>query len=539
MPRAREALRAALVFVVLTVVMTWPQARDVRTHVAAHFDSYFSLWRLAWIAHQLPTAPTELFEGNIFYPQRLTLALSDPILLPGLIAAPLLWAGASAVVTYNLLILGSFVLSGLAAWLLARHITGSDAAGYLAGIIFAFAPYRFEHLFHLEILWGVWIPIAFLLLHRATERGTVEDGVRTGLAVIGQALSCLYYAVYLGMSLTVMGPLLIRWRDRRRWQVVAGLAGGALAAVLSMVIYLQPLLAVRNDVQPRELTEAGIYSATIENYLSTPEGNRVYGALTNAVGAPERRLFPGLAAIVLAIGALLHPGRVTLAYLALLVFAMIASMGTNAPFFSAIRGASELVGMLRVPARFGAIFLCAIAVLAAMGAASLLSNVATRRARALLVAAFATFMLIEYSTSVDLEPVAPPSLVYRWLADQPPGPVSELPFPHFNRLPGRDAHREYYSSFHWQSLLNGYSGYYPISHLRLVFYISNFPRGAWIELLLGRGTRYIVIHERELYPGVLAEALRRLELHPGVRLLGRFPDPSDPAVVYERADPQK
>lgn len=534
MPRARETIRAALVFVLLTIVMTWPQARDLRTHVASHFDSYFSLWRLSWIAHQLPIAPTELFEGNIFYPQRFTLALSDPILLIGLIAAPLLWAGVSAVTTYNLLVLASFALSGLTAWVLARHITASSAAAYLAGIIFAFAPYRFEHFSHLEILWGFWIPLAFLFLHRATERGTVVEGLRTGLVVIAQSLSCLYYAVYLGMSLAVVGPLLIRWRDRRRWHVVAGLAAGAVAAVLCMIAYLQPLLEIRGDVHPRELAEAGRYSATLASYLSTPIGNRLYGELTNAVGGPELRLFPGLAALVLAIGALLRPTRTVLAYLVLLIFAVIASMGTNAPFFSVMRGASELVSMLRVPARFGAIVLCAIAVLAAMGAASLLSSIPSRRLRAATVGVFAAVMLIEYSTAVELERVRPASLVYRWLSTQPRGPVAELPMPHFERPPGRDAEREFYSSFHWQPLLNGYSGYYPISHSALLFHVSHFPRGPWIDLLLGRGTRYIVVHERELYPPVLAEALRRLELHPRVRAVGRFPDPDDPAYVFEK-----
>jgi hypothetical protein len=534
MPRARETVRVALVFTLLTIAMTWPQAAYLRTHIGAHFDSYFSLWRLSWIAHQLPGAPTELFHGNIFYPQPLTLALSDPILLPGLIAAPLLWVGVSAVTAYNLLILASFVLSGVTAWLLARHLTGSSAAAYLAGIIFAFAPYRFEHYFHLEILWGFWLPIALLLLHRATERGSVLDGLRTGVAVIAQLLSCLYYAVYMGISLALVGPLLIRWRDRDRTRTVAGLAAGAAAAVLCAIVYLQPLLEIRNDVVPRDLAEAGRYSATLASYLSTPLENRLYGELTNAVGGPELRLFPGLAAIVLVVGALMPPRRTALVYLALLVFALVASLGTNAPFFRLMRGASELVTMLRVPARFGAIVLCAVAVLAALGAASLLSTISSARTRGALVFAFAATMLVEYSTAVELEPVYPPALVHRWLASQPRGPVAELPMPRLSNLPGRDAEREYYSTFHWQPLLNGYSGYYPITHNALLFHLANYPTGPWIDILLGRGTRYIVIHERDMHPAPLVEALRRLELHRGVRLIGRFPDPNDPAYVYEK-----
>lgn len=534
MPRLRETSLALVVFAGLTVVMTWPQARYLGTHIGAHFDSYFSLWRLSWIAHQLPIAPTELFEGNIFYPQRLALALSDPVLMQGILVAPLIWAGMSAVTAYNLLIMGSFVLSGIAAWALARQLTGSSAAAYLAGIIFAFAPYRYEHYFHLEILWGFWIPLAFLLLHRAVDRGSIVDGLRTGLMVIAQVLSCLYYAVYLSMSLTVIGPLLVRWRDRDRGRVLTGLAAGAIAAVVCTIVYLQPLLAIRKDVLPRELSETTTYSATLASYLSTPEGNRLYGELTNAVGGPELRLFPGLAAIVLVTGALLRPQRITIVYLVLLLFAVIASLGVNAPFFMAMRGASELVTMLRVPARFGAVVLCAVGVLAAFGAAAFLRTLKTPRARIIATCAFAAVMLVEYSTALELERVHPPGLVYRWLATLPPGPVAELPMPRPNNLPGNDAKREYYSSVHWFPLLNGYSGYYPITHHALLFHISVFPKGDWIDILLGRGTRYFIVHAREMYPGPLADTLGRLESHPNIRNLGRFPDPNDPAILFER-----
>jgi hypothetical protein len=171
-----------------------------------------------------------------------------------------------------------------------------------------------------------------------------------------------------------------------------------------------------------------------------------------------------------------------------------------------------------------------------MGAASLFSSIGSARLRRGMALAFAAAMLVEYSTAVGLEAVEPPALVYRWLATQPRGPVAELPLPLLNELPGRDAEREYYSSVHWQPLINGYSGYYPISHESLLFYVSVFPRGGWIDILLGRGARYIVIHERDMPPARAADALQRLELNPRVRWVGRFPDPNDPAWVFERIE---
>ena len=43
-------------------------------------DPLFSTWRIGWIAHQIVTSPLHLFDANIFYPERLTLTLSDPVI---------------------------------------------------------------------------------------------------------------------------------------------------------------------------------------------------------------------------------------------------------------------------------------------------------------------------------------------------------------------------------------------------------------------------------------------------------------------------
>src|SRR5437660_11995361 len=111
---------AIFFFVVVTLLMLWDQTLTLRTAVPPHQDAYFSIWRIEWIAHQLRTDPARLFDANIFYPSRNTLAYSDPTLLEGLIAAPLFWLGASGAAAYNSLVLLSFVVCGLGAYALCR-----------------------------------------------------------------------------------------------------------------------------------------------------------------------------------------------------------------------------------------------------------------------------------------------------------------------------------------------------------------------------------------------------------------------------------
>jgi hypothetical protein len=522
----------SLLFVTLTVVITWPQARFLTTRVADHFDAFFSIWRVRWIAHQLVAAPWDLFHGNIFYPQRYTLAFSDPVLLEGLTAAPLLWLGLSPILVYNLLILGSFVLCGTAAATLGFRLTQSHAGGILAGIIFAFAPYRFEHFFHLEILWAFWMPIAMLALHRVTETGAVRDGLRTGLAVVGQLLSSLYYALYLGAVLIVAAPFLLRWRRPEGLRAVRALATGAAVAALLALVYVQPLLKIREEVAERELAETATYSATLTSYLSSPASNWLYG-WTSEIGGPELRLFPGIVAIGLAAIAFWRPRRTTWAYIAVLAFAFVASLGANAPLFGALRVYLDPYGMVRVPARFGALVLLALGALAGIGAARLLGAIKAPRVRLGVATILTSVMVVEYASSPALMPVTadvPPA--YRWLRDQPRGVLVELPLPEVHALPGNDPERQYYSTMHWMPLMNGYSGFYPRSYLALMYHLRVFPRGQWVDLLLARGAEYIFIHERGMAPDLLQLTLDRAEVHPEIVRVGRFPHRDDAVWVY-------
>ena len=59
---------------------------------------------------------------------------------------------------YNALLLASIALSGWAMWRYALHLTGDTIAALLAGIIFAFVPYRFDHFHHLELQATVFLP---------------------------------------------------------------------------------------------------------------------------------------------------------------------------------------------------------------------------------------------------------------------------------------------------------------------------------------------------------------------------------------------
>ena len=151
MSTTRFVAAALLVFALLTAVMTWPQAARMRDGVHDPGDPLMVTWVLAWVAHQLPSAPGHLFDANIFYPERNTLAYSETLVVPGALAAPLHWAGVSPLIVYNLVFLSGFAISGVGVALLVRRLTRSVGAAIVAGIVFAFAPYRIDHYAELRL----------------------------------------------------------------------------------------------------------------------------------------------------------------------------------------------------------------------------------------------------------------------------------------------------------------------------------------------------------------------------------------------------
>ena len=69
-----------------------PQRPAVHSRVD-NGDYSLNVWAVDWVARTLPTDPAHLFDANIFYPARLTLAYSEPLILQGALAIPAVWLG--------------------------------------------------------------------------------------------------------------------------------------------------------------------------------------------------------------------------------------------------------------------------------------------------------------------------------------------------------------------------------------------------------------------------------------------------------------
>ena len=319
------ALIAAGVFVLLAGLLTWPRLANAATSVVDSGDPLEDIWTLRWIDQALLSDPARLYDAPIFHGFPLPLAYDDTSLGPALVALPLTALTGSMVLTYNLLIVASFALAGWSAFLLARHVTGSAAAGIVAGMVYGFWSYTFAHISHLSVLSLYPLPLALLCLHhvfesagrlpparpdrRAARRVPPAALWTLGFAAlfIWQALHSFYYAAYLALA----AGGLVAWEGlgARRWRGWTGrtrlqVAGGLLAAGLVCGLALAVLSAPYREVQRqfgfyRSSAEQTAWAARPADYLGVSPRNRTYEGVLPIVW-PEP-LFPGFA--VLGLGA--------------------------------------------------------------------------------------------------------------------------------------------------------------------------------------------------------------------------------------------
>ncbi len=528
--------KASVLFTLLTVGMTWPQAARLTTDAWNHEDVFFNMWRLGWFAHALAQSPAHILDGNIFYPEHGTLTYSDAMVVESVIAAPLLWAGVQPVLVHNLMLLAGIVLSAAGIFMLATTLTGNQAAGVIAGIVFAFVPYRFEHYMHMELQWTVWIPWAFWALHRVFDTGALRDAVLLGLFITLQFLSSIYYGLFLVVLVSVCALFLLC--GTRQGELRARLAGLVIAAATTGVLiipYALPYMTARRTLGPRPEAQIVMFSARPSSYRAATDTNYLYGDRSGRMGRMERRLFPGILPLLLSVvGLLLYsPTNQALVYLIGLVTAFEMSFGLKSYAFTFVYQHVPGFDGLRAPARMGIFAIFFLAILAAYGYAAL-DRALGRRGRHALRVGVPALLLLEYWVAplpLTAYPTSSPPL-YSWLKTQPPGVVAEFPMPQPNEMPGNEPRYEYMSTFHFMPLINGYSGYYPESYLARLDRLRGMPDDAALQTLVAVGVRYVIVHKGLYRAGAADEVYQALKRHSRFREVGQFDDGVRGADVF-------
>jgi len=353
------------------------------------------------------------------------------------------------VTAYNMLLLLSFPLSALTAYLLGRHLALSPSGAAVAALAYAFSPFHIaQAAYHVHIAQTQWFPFYLLALFLCLDE---PRPMRVGLLLV--ATGCVAFSnFYGGLIAAVITPVAIaaywlgvaraRARSIRGLLVTTGslllIAGGGIAYVWTVArevianpaaiafgradlfrysakwwSYLLPPVQnpLLGDGARRLWLEAGVGGGMLEQQVSLGWGIIALGLVAAARWLAGDRQPAALRNVPL------------VAALALAALACSLSPERRIGPFTIVRPSGILYGvvpMFRAYARFGVIVQLMAALLAGMGADWLL-GAGTRRGKvactALLLLAVGEYAVWPPALWRDVLPTA----AHRWVARQPVG----------------------------------------------------------------------------------------------------------------------
>jgi len=133
---------ALAAFAMLSALFTWPLITEPFTHVIGHAIGEgvppLNTWAMASVWHNLFTQPNAVLQGTAFYPYDNSVAFSEHLLVPALMAGPVAAISGNWTLAYNASIFTALVLAAFFTYLLTRELGASFAGGLLAGGLYAF-----------------------------------------------------------------------------------------------------------------------------------------------------------------------------------------------------------------------------------------------------------------------------------------------------------------------------------------------------------------------------------------------------------------
>ncbi len=378
----REKLFPAsfLLYAALTLVMAYPYSLHPTAGVlTVGTDTDLYIWALGWDVHAFLHHPFSIFDANIFYPFKHTLAYSENVLGSAILAAPIIWVTGNPMLAFNLIALLSIPLSAYGAYLLARRLGVSQSGAILCGLIFGFAPPRFLRLdqFHLTTI--QWVPFALAYLH-----GYFQTGAKRDLRLAAGFFSLQALTSGHGAAMLVVGMLLLvadRLLGGEPLALVRRLRDlgvpGALALLPSALIYI-PYRAAQVEIGFRRALDD--WSVSTSSFFSSASHFQTWLISRMPDWAwlkqePDAWLFPGLLPIGLAAAAFFVRSRprpdaaaadYRWLYLAVVLVTIWFAVG---PPYGVWRWVYRLPGLnfVRVPSRFMLLGVLGLGVLASIG----------------------------------------------------------------------------------------------------------------------------------------------------------------------------
>ncbi|HEY0536409.1 MAG TPA: hypothetical protein VGD29_32890 [Actinoplanes sp.] len=549
--------------VLLAIAMVWlipPYASDLfsggvkpatiadpaHTIIGDGGDSTAQAWLIGWDGHSLLHGLQGLWATNAFYPDKYALALNDSLF--GYVPAGLIGNGAvAAVLRYNILFVLAFALAFVGGYALLRQLGANPVASALAGAALAYAPWRYGHVAHLNVLSTGGITLAFAMLARghgwSLTHGFRRDRVRPGWAVAGWLVAAwqvsLGFAVGLGFVYMLAVAFLcglLGWLVRGRPAlgrrlIVSDLAGGVVFTVVTL--YFAYAYQQIRDLYPnvtRSWDYVAAFSPKLRGLLVSPGFSLLWGerhedartALGNA--ANEKALLCGFALYLLAFAGVfvsVWTLRQRLLMLAGTALGVSFALGTNGPTYRLLYLYLPGFDGSRTPGRLILWPTILLAVLAA-GFVTELARTAREATFPQWSVAAARVLTVPLLLVVLAEGM--PDMAHVATPAEPaamkvaPAPLMVLPSDD-----GVDSNVMLWSTDGFPEMVNGVASYTTPNHQAIRDVMQTFPSRPSLDLLQQWGIRSVVV-VRDRVAGTPYEGVLNAPAVPGISRQDIGPD---------------
>lgn len=482
-----------LLIIAVALYSVWPFVVNIGGVAVDDYDGLLLVWVYNQNIQKIPWNLVQIFQGNIFYPFKNTMAFADLNMISSVLSyVPVKILKEPTVILSTSTILGQ-ILTMLVVYFWFFDVTKNRWSSTLGAILLGLSQIRFHYIGHLQ-MWNMqyWLISAWIMWRFVKN----EKAWQLYVSLIFLALQFWESVLPVYFALFSFVFILFKRKEllRRKWKHFA-------ASISLFLIMIYPLikayLSVSNEFDyERSIRDAANFSMSVNDtwgVFFSPALFIVFGAviLTNfkrIIKGKEIKVFLYLAcfSFMMALGPVLKWSGATFKFFEKYFVPLPYGI-----FYYVIPG----FGALRTPSRWIWVFALSLTFIIVWG----LRNFKERNEKLFIL----IFVVVTVITASRLKGVIRiPTVneypkVYTWLEEQPGEVILELPAYRWGSGVERiETYRMLYSLKHGKKLVNGYSGFTPPQYEKLVEELRDaFPSEHTFSSIELTGADYIVVNK--------------------------------------------
>lgn len=526
-------LISAFTFIIAAIYITYPLIFHLGTSTTGLADELLIAWIHSWVMHAVLSGNIlSIFDANIYYPYKNSLAFSDTFFITSFLTYPVTSIIGQPIVANNLIIIFGLAFLGFSIYILSYYLTKDFGASLFSGLLVIFSPAVLDKRIHLQILAIGSVPIAiFFFLYFLTKKQSRYLALSL-LFFLLQAYNSFMPGYFILFSYCII--LTFYYLEKRKIKNI--FTKKNILLVVTSLLLIIPIILPYYQVSKefnytRDIRESIHLALQPEDLLFTSVDSRLADVINNLPFNKVSQnnefksgylgfvftvtlLFSfwyilrklkkkdyyvksfitvGLVGLILSFGPVLHLGRQT-------IHNPFPIPLPYAVFYYIVPGFQGL----RNSARWEMLFILAMAIVIALVFHFALKKYSLRK-RILLYIILIFFTTAEFNFPMQFFATVPQKKdfpeVYQWVATTSPKTVFiEMPVYTWDMQPYvfDENLREYYATVHMRKMVNGASGYSPEPWMKLVREIMRtFPSEGSINKLRELKVDYIILHISE------------------------------------------